>query len=43
MPVRERNRRSWFSLGYVLGIAVVVLVIILVILVMFPDPIDAVL
>ena len=37
-----RNRRSWFSLGYVLGIAVVVLVIILVILVILPEPVDAI-
>jgi hypothetical protein len=37
-----RDRRSWFSLGYVLGIAVVVLVIILMILVILPEPVDAI-
>jgi hypothetical protein len=43
MPGRRNRRRSWYSLGYVLGIAVVVLVIILVILVMLPEPLDAIL
>jgi hypothetical protein len=38
-----RDRRSWFSLGYVLGIAVVVLAIILLILVILPEPVDAIL
>jgi hypothetical protein len=33
----ERDRRSWFSLGYVLGMFGVVVVIILVILVIFPE------
>jgi hypothetical protein len=43
MPGGRNRRRSWFSLGYVLGMAVIVIVIILVILVIFPEPLDAIL
>jgi hypothetical protein len=43
MPGGRNRRRSWFSLGYVLGLSVIVVIIILVVLVIFPEPLDAIL